>query len=143
MEFPIEPQPSQQDVDFLEDQINEFNRTTTGVPFGGSLACFVRDAEGTIVAGISGWTWGDCCEIRLLWVHADLRSQGYGSQLLQAAEQEALKRGCRQLVLDTHSFQAPAFYQRHGYEIVGVIDGYPFQHQKIYLRKRLADDAPG
>ena len=143
MEFQNEDEPAQQDVDFLEDQINEFNITTTGVPFGGRLACFVRNDEGEIIAGISGWTWGDCCEIRLLWVHADLRGQGYGSQLLQAAEQEALARGCRQVVLDTHSFQAPAFYQRHGYEVVGVVDGYPYQHQKIYLRKQLAHDDPG
>jgi GNAT superfamily N-acetyltransferase len=137
MDLIIETQPTPQDMTFLEEQIHSYNIAQTGVPFGGMLACFIRDEQGDVVAGVSGWTWGDCCEIRLLWVHADWRGQGYGSQLLQAAEQEARRRGCRQVVLDTHSFQAPDFYQRHGYEVVGVVDGYPYQHQKFYLKKRL------
>jgi GNAT superfamily N-acetyltransferase len=137
MELIIETQPAQPDVDFLEQQINAYNIAQTGIAFGGRLACFIRSAAGQVVAGIYGWTWGDCCEIQSVWVHADRRGQGYGTRLLQAAEQEALKRGCLQVVLDTHSFQAPAFYQQQGYEVIGVIDGYPDQYQKFYLKKRL------
>lgn len=133
----IETQPARQDVDFLEDQIDSYNIAQTDIDFGGWLACFVRDDQGQIVAGLYGYTWGDCCEIQYLWVHADLRGQGYGTRLLRAAEQEAIKRGCTQVVLDTHSFQAPGFYRDRGYEIVGIVDGCPRQHQKIYLKKRL------
>ena len=133
----IETQPARQDIDFLEDQINAYNLAQTGIAFGGLLACFIRDTESQIVAGLFGWTWGGCCEIRTLWVQADLRGQGYGTQLLQTAEQEAMRRGCSQVVLDTHSFQAPEFYRQRGYEVVGVVDGYPQQHQKLYLKKRL------
>jgi len=98
----------------------------------------VRDETGAIVAGIWGWTRGGCCEIRTLWVHERLRGHGYGQRLLRAAEQEAQRRDCRQVVLDTHSFQAPGFYQKHRYEIIGQIEGYPLGHTKYYLRKRLA-----
>jgi ribosomal protein S18 acetylase RimI-like enzyme len=134
----VETQPAREDVDFLQDQNNTYNIAQTGVPFGGSLACFVRNDKGEIVAGLYGYTWGDCCQIEDLWVHADLRGQGYGTRILRAAEQEAVRRGCTVAVLDTHSFQAPGFYRKQGYEMVGAVEGYPRQeHQVIYLKKRL------
>jgi len=37
----------------------------------------------------------------------------------------------------TFSFQAPAFYERHGYEVVAAIDDHPREHQNLLMRKRL------
>jgi GNAT superfamily N-acetyltransferase len=133
----VETHPDPKDVSFLEDRINEYNLATTGIDFGGLLAIFVRDGQGTIIAGIYGWAWGGCCEIRFLWVHEDFRRRGIGSALLGAAEREAARRGCSQLILDTHSFQASSFYQKMAYEIVGVVEDYPRGYQKFFLRKRL------
>jgi GNAT superfamily N-acetyltransferase len=133
----VETRPDPADVQFLDDQINAFNIAATGVDDARLLAIFVRDAVGTLLAGIVGWTWGGCCEIRYLWVAEAQRGQGLGSRLLAAAEHEALARGCDQLILSTHEFQAPAFYQRHGYEIVGAVDNYPRGYHQFYLRKIL------
>jgi ribosomal protein S18 acetylase RimI-like enzyme len=133
----VETRPNPQDIQFLEERIYEYNVVETGIEAGGSLAIFVRDDQGDIMAGIFGWTWGGCCEIRYLWVHPAWQRQGYGRRLLLAAEQEAAARGCRQVVLDTHSFQAPEFYQKLGYEIIGRHEDYPRGHSKYYLRKSL------
>ena len=133
----VETEPNAQDVQFLEDRLHEYNDAQTGITDGKWLAIFIRDDMGVIQAGISGWTWGGCCYIRYLWVHDDLRSQGYGTKLMQATEQEASTRGCHQILFDTHSFQAPEFYQRLGYEVFGVLDDYPLHHKNYYLRKRL------
>jgi GNAT superfamily N-acetyltransferase len=133
--------PDPGDVAFLEDRINEFNFAATGIHDGRLLASFHRNATGEIDAGIYGWTWGDCCEIRFLWVDGSERGRGYGSRLLLAAEKEAAARGCTQVVLSTHSFQAPVFYERHGYEVAGSVDGYPRGHRHLLLRKTLTTPA--
>jgi GNAT superfamily N-acetyltransferase len=136
----VESQPNLEDVEFLEDRINMLNIQRTGRSDYVPLAIFVHDGQGNIKAGVYGWTWGGCCEVKTLWVHEAMRGRGLGKRLLGAAEREALARGCNLVVLDTHSFQAPGFYQKLGYDIVGVVEGYPRGHQKVFLKKQLAQE---
>jgi ribosomal protein S18 acetylase RimI-like enzyme len=75
--------------------------------------------------------------LRQFWVEESRRRQGLGTKLLQAAEEEARRRGCTQIMLMTFSFQAPAFYERHGFEVVATIDNHPRGHRNFLMRKRL------
>jgi GNAT superfamily N-acetyltransferase len=136
--YPIESKPDPKDVQQLEDQIIDFNMATTGIRDGRWLAIFLRNEKNEIMAGVYGWTWGGTCEIRYLWVHADWRGKGIGRELLTQAEAEAIRRGCHQIVLDTHSFQAPGFYTKLGYQITGAHQDYPRGHQVYYLEKKLS-----
>ena len=138
-EIRIEDEPGRGDVAVLDDRLYEFNAAATGVDDGRSLAIFVRDDEGTIVAGLHGWTWGGTGFVQAIWVHSTLRGHGLGSRLNAAAEAEAVRRGCHQMHLDTHSYQAPAFYRRLGYEAIGELPGWPGDKDvRIFFRKRLA-----
>ncbi len=137
-EFVIVSEPAPADVQYLEDRIYEFNSTATGIRDGEWLAIFVRDDENRIVAGIAGDTWGRCLEIRQFCVEEARRGQGLGTKLLAAAEQEARRRGCRQAVLATFDFQAPAFYANHGFAIVAALDDQPRGHRNLIMRKTLA-----
>jgi GNAT superfamily N-acetyltransferase len=128
-------EPGHDDILFLEDRLYEFNVARTGIEDGRLLAIFLRDAHNDILAGLYGWTWGRCCEVRSLWVHEQWRGQGLGTRLMAAAEEEARARGASQMVLTTHSFQAPDFYRRLGFEPVGLFEDYPLGHQMIFLRK--------
>ncbi len=128
--------PSPDDVQYLEDRIYEFNSSATGIGDGELLAFFVRE-RGRIVAGICGNTWGGTCELRQFWVEESQRRRGLGTQLFQAAEQEARRRGCTQMVLMTFSFQAPGFYERHGFETVATVDNHPRGHRNLLMRKDL------
>jgi ribosomal protein S18 acetylase RimI-like enzyme len=87
-------------------------------------------------AGLFGWTWGGCGYIDLLWVREDCRGSGLGTRLLVAAEEEIRRRGCEQVALSTHSFQAPGFYARFGYQECGRTPAYPRGHDQIHLVKR-------
>lgn len=143
----VEDRPAAHDLQFVEEQIDRYNRTRTGASDDRALAIFVRDERQRIVAGLTGFSWAGMCEVQNFWVHEDERRRGHGGRLLEAAEREALGRGCSIVVLGTYSFQAPEFYQRRGYELVGRVEDCPPGHTNYYLKKVLragaADGARG
>ncbi len=109
----------------------------TGYADAKLIAACVRSTNGEIIAGYNGHTWGGYCELSHLWVDEQHRGQGLGSLLLRAAEQEALDGGCLQVVLATHDFQAPSFYERMGYQRKFVLEGRPKGHVDIVYAKVL------
>ncbi len=131
MEFHVEDHPDPRDIDVLETQIRHEASAAMGLGDEADLAIFVRDA-GTVVAGISGWTWGDCCE---------LQSLGLATRLLAAAEAEAAARGCSQTVHFTYAFQARELYEKNGYELVGCVEDFPTGTDVLWYRKHLKDRA--
>ncbi|WP_185995104.1 GNAT family N-acetyltransferase [Nocardioides campestrisoli] len=100
----------------LSDELSKYNAAATpGVAPEEELTVRIED-DGELLAGLSGWTWGQAAGIGLTWVHAEHRRSGLGSALLAAFEEEARRRGCTHVFATSFTFQAPDFYQRHGYE---------------------------
>ena len=124
--------------DALSERINAFNVDATGFDDGRRLNVAQRGPDGSIEAGLSGWTWGGCAYVEYLWVRVDLRGAGLGSRLLAAAEAEARARGCTQLIVSSHTFQAPDFYRRHGYVEYARTEESPRGHADIHFVKKLA-----
>jgi GNAT superfamily N-acetyltransferase len=130
--------PSTEEIQFMEDRLYEHNSAKTRQNDGQLFGFFIRNEQREIIAGLSGWTWAQACQIQTLWVHESLRGQGYGERLLQAAEEEAHARGCKIIFLESYSFQAPAFYQKHGYQLAYQLEDFPPGHQYNFLIKRLS-----
>lgn len=130
-------EPTLRDIEYLEDRLYEFNQAATGITDGRGLGVFLRDETQRIVAGAAGHTWGETCELRQVWVLDRLRGRGIGRRLLAEAEAEAIRRGCHQLVLTTHSFQAPRFYEKLGFTLVSELPEYPRGHSQLVLKKSL------
>ena len=122
---------------FLTERIVEFNARATGYFDAASFAATQQDEEGVIRAGLSGYTWGGCCYVSYLWIDERDRGRGLGTALLLAAEEHARTKGCAMMLLSSHSFQAPGFYERLGYERQAVIHDHPVGYTSVFLTKRL------
>lgn len=135
--FDVVDAPSADDMAVLGARLGEFNASVTAIGDGRLIGVFVRAGNGELTAGLHGHTWGGTCEVSRLWVSEAMRRRGLGSQLMQAAEEEARGRGCRQMFLSTYTFQAPGFYERLGFEEVGRVSDYPVGHYQVFMVKRL------
>ena len=59
------------------------------------IGVFLEDEADRKLAGLTGETFGNWLCIQFLFVSEQLWGQGIGGKLLQAAEEEARKRGCK------------------------------------------------
>ena len=126
-----------QKVQEIGNLIRSYNRSKREAAESEPLNLYVEDDSGELLAGLVAETFGNWLEIEYLFVKEDLRGQGIGSQLLQQAEIEAKKRNCRYVFVNTYQFQAPAFYQKHGYKEVFRLQDYPYIGQRYYYQKDL------
>ncbi|MGW0556124.1 GNAT family N-acetyltransferase [Streptomyces sp. NPDC002926] len=89
--------------------------------------------------GLTALTWGRWLQVDLLWVADAHRGTGLGTRLLEEAERTAREdRGCLYARLETWDFQAPEFYRKRGYAVVGRVEDYPPGATEFILTKRLA-----
>jgi ribosomal protein S18 acetylase RimI-like enzyme len=63
--------------------------------------------------------------------------RGIGSALMRAFESHAADLGCHVIQLETAETQAPAFYERHGYERIGTYPNGRFHLDWHLYRKEL------
>ena len=97
----------------------------------------VRDDDGAVLGGLYGRSGRGWLFIELLGLPDALRHQRIGSELMARAEAEARARGCIGVYIDTFSFQARPFYEKHGYTVFAEITDYPPGHSRFFLSKRL------
>ena len=129
--------PSKKETELIREALFEFNRKKVGDDGHTPLNIIEYDADGNIIGGILGGTYWGWMYVDILWVHEDHRGKGIGSKLLTEAETEAKARGCHHVHLDTMSWQAPKFYEKHGYSVIGILPDIPKGNQKYLLMKAL------
>jgi ribosomal protein S18 acetylase RimI-like enzyme len=133
----VDQSPDADDVRVLVDGLSGHAFAQAGATPPEPLAVFLYDNGGRIVGGVSGRIWDGVLDVSILWVHEDYRCEGYGRQLMAAAEAEGVKRGCVLAEVRTFDYQAPGFYTRIGYEEYHVVEGWPRGHRRHFFRKRL------
>lgn len=134
----VESRPDPADERVVLDGLLRFNVGYIGEPDLLPVAVFIRDADGRVLGGLLGHTKWRWMYIAKFWLPDELRGRGHGTRLLRAAEEEARRRGCHGISLDTLEYQALPFYQKNGYEMFGVLDGFPPGYKQYFLKKTLA-----
>lgn len=112
---------NQTEVDFLMGQLDSYNHSQK--PYlreESQLLSYVIEAEGRPVAGIVGYALPyQIGYLDTLFVQQEYRGKGLGTRLLEQLEQAMVQQGISLIQLATYDFQAPDFYQKHGYRVFG------------------------
>ncbi|TQV72117.1 GNAT family N-acetyltransferase [Aliikangiella marina] len=120
----------------LVSELRQFNMSHMDNEKSKPLSVIATDDIGKIIGGVSGRTIYNQLLIEILWISESARGSGLGTNLMLRAESEAKARGCIAAQVDTLSFQAPKFYQKLGFEIVGKVADIPNSPERFFLVKR-------
>jgi len=119
----------------IREGLSQYNSSLRPDPSAAPITLAVHDDRRELIAGLSGRTAYGWLRIDNLWVSEQNRGRGIGKRLIDFAEKIAIDRGCHGAHLDTYGFQAPAFYERLGYERFGELPRYPDDDVHGFYRK--------
>ena len=125
------------DIDFIKKELNKYNENFTEPDNHKILNVIIKDNNNNILGGLLGGTYWGWLYIDRLWIDEKYRKNGLGTKILEIAEKEAKKRGCKFAHLDTHDFQAVDFYIKKGYEIISRLNDLPKGYNKYLMKKIL------
>ena len=133
----VEENPATADTDVILRGLRAFNEAHVGATERVSLAVLVRDRDGRVLGGLTAQVKFGWVHIEWLWLPDTLRGRGVGSAVMDAVEADARHRGCIGAHVETTDYQALPFYEKRGYTVFGVLEGYPVGSRSYYLRKDL------
>lgn len=137
----VEAEPKSADMAPIIRGLTEFNASKADGEMPQYLLITLRDPGGSVIGGLVGATYLGWLQVQALWVSDSLRGSGYGKAILEAAELEAVRRGCPRAFLETLSFQALPFYEKNGYKVFSKLADFPPGGARYALTKDL-DAAP-
>ncbi len=118
--------------------LNAFNDEIAGYADRKPLAVVAQDPlTGGIIGGALGRSSLGLLFLDLFYISPDHRRARIGTTILHAFEEEGRRRGCVAAVLYTISFQAPGFYERHGWRHFGEVACLPPGTSRIFMSKQL------
>ncbi len=101
------------------------------------LKHYVLKNNNKVIAGINAYIycWG-IMYIDALFVAEAYRYKQLGTYLMDKIEEEAKALGATLSNTTTFDYQAKDFYIKQGYEVFGVLENHPPNHNLYFLKKR-------
>ena len=103
----------------------------------GSFSFTIKDNDDNLKAAIEGFSYYGCCYIDLLAVVKEHRGKGYATQLINKTHELAKNRNCLFMVVGTMDFEAKPFYEKLGFEVEFIRNGFEKESKMYFLRKEL------
>jgi len=123
--------------DVIDEGIVEVERDTVTPEEPQWFQMMARDPDGKIIGGSAAKFHHDVMHVDTLWVDASRRGVGLGRQLLERVEAHGRALGAKIAWLETKSWQARPFYERHGYSVFGELPFMGGKHCLYLMRKDL------
>jgi len=136
LDFILDDDENSENIAVIEKELDKYN-SKYAEPYIHRKLNIVLKKNDKIIGGLTGGTYWGWLYIDRFWINENFRKSGFGSKILKMAEQEAVKRGCRNAHLDTHDFQVVEFYEKNGYTIVSKLEDLPKGYNKYLMKKRL------
>jgi GNAT superfamily N-acetyltransferase len=136
-EIRCEKEGSESTAQELGSRLRKFNEERAGPLNWKPLVLSIRNSNDELIAGLSGGFFWNTLFVDILWVDEAHRGKACGSSLLRYAEREASERGYDLVYLSSFGFQAPDFYLRQGYSLVGNLNGLPRGSKRQWFAKRV------
>lgn len=138
----IEVCKTREEAQQVVDGLNRFNKEKVAWILSAlytPIEIIAKNNNGVIIGGILGGVgYYAGFYIKIFWIDENERGKGIGSKLLKQAESIAKEKGAELVMVDTFSFQADGFYQKHGYEEYGRITDYPKKGDyNVFFKKKL------
>ena len=102
-----------------------------------SFSLFLLDDHHHVLGGLKALIHYGCLYVSMLWVDEKIRHQGWGLKLMTEAERVAKESNASFMTLTTMDWEALPFYQKLGFKIEFVREGYEKQSKMFSLRKDL------
>lgn len=140
MTFLITQELNTQAKEVVENELYKYNSKHFPEDLRGKyeeIQIFLKDENGNVRGGIVAevcWNW---LEIHTFMIDENIRKCGFGTKLLLALEELAFAKQCDFIKVDTLSFQALGFYEKHGYQVFGTLNNVGRDFQHYYLTKEL------
>ncbi|WP_068467559.1 GNAT family N-acetyltransferase [Candidatus Protochlamydia phocaeensis] len=135
--FEHQDEPDQKAAHVLFEGINEQAVLKKALHPIKTFGIFVKDEQGIVLGGATGISYYGCLYVDMLWIKEELRQQGLGTKLIKEAEAIGRERLCSFATVNTMDWEALPFYQKLGYAIEFVREGYENNSKMYLLRKTL------
>lgn len=135
--FERQNEPIPEDEQVLFDGISDDAAKKKGMERIKPFRIYIKDSNQSVLGGASGITYYGCLYIDMLWVDESIRNHGFGKKIMEEAEKIGRERKCTFASLNTMDWEALPFYQKLGYQIEMVREGYQKASKMYMLRKEL------
>ena len=134
----ISKEPATPDVtERLTQRITDHSLQKIGIAGKSDPVAFIAKDGDTFVGGITVEVFYGQLHIILLFVEEAYRKYGVGKNLMEKALNFGREMKCRQVFVETMSFQALGFYQKMGFLLEFSRTGFTCGSESHFLRKDL------